>query len=197
MDARSVEVLQRSAGYLCLRFPAAAGGSGFGATLEAGLNELPGIRQIAWIEREAKLLVRFDPASCSHGMLALRVKALLPTDPPGFSAELPADPATGTSGIGPSGTAGDISATPSLEARWQALRGQAIALAPARFRPVVESATTEKAVTNFVNDIVAFYLIRVHWEQITKLWIKSPAKYGNAWLTVFYLVFLLVRYRKS
>ncbi|MGB5206723.1 MAG: hypothetical protein WBN76_03320, partial [Azonexus sp.] len=55
----------------------------------------------------------------------------------------------------------------------------------------------EKAVINFANDIVAFYLIRVHWNLITQHWIKAPLQHGNAWLTVFYLTFLLVRYRKS
>ncbi len=57
---------------------------------------------------------------------------------------------------------------------------------PQRFQPMIESALTEKAVTNFFNDIVAFYLIRTHWDLITKHWLKDPVKYGNAWLTVFY-----------
>ncbi len=61
---------------------------------------------------------------------------------------------------------------------------------------MMESALTEKAITNFLNDIVAFYLIKAHWDLITKRWLKDPVKYGNAWLTIFYLVFLLVRYRK-
>ena len=50
---------------------------------------------------------------------------------------------------------------------------------------------------NFANDIVAFYLIRVHWNLITQHWIKAPLQHGSAWLTVFYLTFLLVRYRKG
>jgi hypothetical protein len=66
----------------------------------------------------------------------------------------------------------------------------------ARFQPMVESALTEKAVTNFFNDIVAFYLIKVHWDLITKRWLQNPLANSNAWLTTFYLVFLLVRYRK-
>jgi hypothetical protein len=84
-----------------------------------------------------------------------------------------------------------------LAERLEDLRAKLIAAAPERFRPLVESATTEKAVTNFFNDIVAFYLIKTHWDLIVKYWIKDPVKFGNAWLTVFYLVFLLVRYRKS
>ena len=67
----------------------------------------------------------------------------------------------------------------------------------ARLQPIVESALTEKAITNFFNDIVAFYLIKVHWELITKRWLQNPLANSNAWLTTFYLVFLLVRYRKT
>jgi hypothetical protein len=37
----------------------------------------------------------------------------------------------------------------------------------------------------------------VHWELISQRWLKDPVKNANAWLTVFYLMFLLVRYRKS
>ena len=64
-------------------------------------------------------------------------------------------------------------------------------------QPLVESALTEKAIINFFNDIVAFYLIKVHWELITKRWLQNPVANSNAWLTTFYLVFLLVRYRKT
>ena len=67
----------------------------------------------------------------------------------------------------------------------------------ARFQPLVESALTEKAIINFFNDIVAFYLIRTHWDLISKRWLQNPIAHSNAWLTVFYLIFLLIRYRKN
>ena len=56
---------------------------------------------------------------------------------------------------------------------------------------------SEKAVINFFNDLVVFYLVKAHWDLITQKWLKQPLKYRNAWLTIFYLVFLLVRYRKQ
>ena len=55
----------------------------------------------------------------------------------------------------------------------------------------------EKAIINFLNDLLAFYLIRVHWDLITQRWLREPLKFRYAWLTIFYPVFLLVRYRKS
>jgi hypothetical protein len=67
----------------------------------------------------------------------------------------------------------------------------------AKLQPVVASALTEKAIINFLNDLVAFYLIKAHWDLISQRWLKEPLKYRNAWATVFYFVFLLVRYRKQ
>lgn len=180
MDARTVEVLQRHAGYLCLRFPAGLQNKKFGETLDAGIKSLAGIIQVAWVSKEGKLLVRFDPNACSHAEIARCVKSLLPESLPTTSSAEP----------GPAPAV-------RLADQLKDFRSRAIAAAPERFRPVVESATTEKAITNFFNDIVAFYLIRTHWDLIVERWLKEPVKYGNAWMTVFYLVYLLVRYRKS
>ena len=185
MDARAVTVLRRSEGYLCLRFPPQAQDGRFGALLEVALQALPGTLQTSWVEVEAKLLVRFDPALCSHARLAQRVKGLLEEHAPAAPAaaatasvadhDLPQAPA------------------PGLGEQLGDLRLKLIAATPARFQPMIESATTEKAITNFFNDIVAFYLIRTHWDLIVERWLKAPVKYGNAWMTVFYLGYLLVR----
>ncbi len=66
-----------------------------------------------------------------------------------------------------------------------------------RVQPMLESALTEQAIINFLNDLLAFYLIRVHWDLITQRWLREPLKFRYAWLTIFHLVFLLVRYRKT
>lgn len=184
MDVSTIDVLHRETGYLRLRLPVHCRVAAIGATLENGLKSLPGMQRVTWLTAEGKLATRFDPHVCTHADVARRVKALL--------AELPQpQPAAENVEVLPS------PAPQNLVERLDDLREKLIFAAPERFRPMVESATTEKAVTNFFNDIVAFYLIRTHWDLITRLWIKNPVKYGNAWLTVFYLVFLLVRYRKS
>ncbi|MEW6164136.1 MAG: hypothetical protein AB1642_03650 [Pseudomonadota bacterium] len=184
MDGSSIEVLHRETGYLRLRLPAPFRSAAIGAALEDGLKALAGMQRVTWLTAEGKLATRFDPHACTHADVARRVKALLAGLPQAeIAAPAPAD--------------APPEPAPSLAARFDDLRERLVAAAPGRFRPLVESATTEKAITNFTNDIVAFYLIKTHWELITKLWIRNPVKYGNAWLTVFYLVFLLVRYRKS
>lgn len=185
MDAsitRAIEVVHRESGYLRLRLPAVLRSDFVGAALEARLGALPGVRQIGWVTAEGTLSARFDPQVCTHADIARCMKAMAAGLP-----ALEAAPAESASG----------SVLSNCTAQLHGLREKLVAAAPERFRPLVASATTEKAITNFTNDIVAFYLIKTHWDLITRLWIKNPVKYGNAWLTVFYLVFLLVRYRKS
>lgn len=185
--AADIQVLHRDTGYLRLRLPPALRTPATGAAIENSLRTLTGVQRVTLLTAEGKLAVRFDPHVCSAGAVALRLKSVL--------ADLPA--ATFTDAP-ETGTTADENAAPAhLGARLDRLRDSVTQAMPARFQPIVASALTEKAATNFFNDIVAFYLIRTHWDLITKLWLKNPVKYGNAWLTVFYMVFLLVRYRKS
>lgn len=179
MDAAAIEVLQRAEGYLRLRLPAALRTPDFGATLEKSLQALPGVLRTSWLTVEGKLAVRFDPQRLSPADIARRIKSLLPAEP--VAGSVPES----------------VPESVSLGERLDDLRAKLIAAAPPRFRPLVANATTEKAITNFTNDIVAFYLIKVHWDLIVNHWIKEPVKYANAWLTVFYFIFLLVRYRKT
>ncbi|MEI7839005.1 MAG: hypothetical protein WCJ11_00720 [Methylococcaceae bacterium] len=54
----------------------------------------------------------------------------------------------------------------------------------------------EKAVIDFLNDILVLFLIRLHWDHITKLWLLNPFKFRYEWLATFYMFFLLIRSRK-
>jgi hypothetical protein len=192
MNTADIQVLLRDTGYLRLRLPPALRTPEAGAAIEGGLGGMAGVQRVTLLTAEGKLAVRFDPHVASHGGIALRLKHLLAALPEAATAE----PAPAETAAAPA-PAAEAQASFGLATRIDDLRERLIAAAPDRFRPIVESATTEKAVTNFFNDIVAFYLIRVHWDLIVNRWIKDPVKHGNAWLTVFYLVFLLVRYRKS
>ncbi len=53
----------------------------------------------------------------------------------------------------------------------------------------------EKAMIDFFNDMLVIFLIKLHWEQITKAWIPNPLKHRYEWLAVFYMFFLLMRSR--
>lgn len=54
----------------------------------------------------------------------------------------------------------------------------------------------EKAVIDFLNDVLVLYLIKLHWNRITQQWLLKPITYRYEWMAVFYLFFLFVRARK-
>ncbi|MFK5949561.1 MAG: hypothetical protein QM500_12420 [Methylococcales bacterium] len=54
----------------------------------------------------------------------------------------------------------------------------------------------EKAVIDFLNDILVLYLIRLHWTRITQEWLLKPWAFKSQWVAVFYLFYLLVRSRR-
>lgn len=55
----------------------------------------------------------------------------------------------------------------------------------------------EKAIIDFLNDILVIFLIRLHWNDITQNWLVRPLKYRYEWMALFYMFFLLVRSRKK
>ena len=54
----------------------------------------------------------------------------------------------------------------------------------------------EKAVIDFLNDVLVLFLIKLHWTRITQEWIPRPWAFRYQWAAVFYLFYLLVRSRK-
>ena len=55
----------------------------------------------------------------------------------------------------------------------------------------------EKAIVNFLNDILMLFLIKLHWNEITKNWLIKPLKYRYEWIALFYMFYLLVRSRRK
>lgn len=55
----------------------------------------------------------------------------------------------------------------------------------------------EKAIIDFLNDVLVLYLIRIHWTRITQEWLLRPLVHRYEWMAVFYMFFLLVRSRRK
>jgi hypothetical protein len=55
----------------------------------------------------------------------------------------------------------------------------------------------EKALIDFLNDVLVLFLIKLHWTNITQQWLLKPFKYRYEWMALFYMVFLLVRSRRK
>jgi hypothetical protein len=187
--AQRVIVLHREPGYLRLELPAELCTPAASAAIELGMSGLAGISIAAVDQGWRRISIRFDQTVCSTAQVARQLFSLLDTLPaPSSESETLVDEPT-SSGLQPLLDKFKAVLTPAVEAPAGSLQ--------AKIQPILASALTEKAIINFFNDLVAFYLIKAHWDLITKRWLQQPLAHSNAWMTTFYLVFLLVRYRKT
>jgi hypothetical protein len=187
--AQRVIVLHREPGYLRLELPAELCTPAASAAIEQGMARLAGISVAAVDQGWQRISIRFDQTVCSAAQVARQLFSLLDTLPaPSSESETRVDEPI-SSGLQPMLDKFKAILTPAV--------GAPVGSLQAKIQPILASALTEKAITNFFNDLVAFYLIKAHWDLITKRWLQQPLAYSNAWMTTFYLVFLLVRYRKT
>lgn len=207
--SRQILVLHKSAGHVRFALPATLANPGSAAVIEAALLRIPGVRLVRIDVGTGKMGVHYDPIACSLRQLALVLKGSLDAAAAAARPAVAGKPAT--AGIGELGQqvarglkqaeAAARGFLRSLQSPPAAPQAAAAKVAPGKLAPLQRafnpSLLTEKSVINFANDIVAFYLIRVHWNLITQQWLKAPLRHADVWLTVFYLTFLLVRYRKS
>ncbi|MDP2823554.1 MAG: hypothetical protein Q8O52_12875 [Sulfuritalea sp.] len=205
--ARRIVVRHREAGYLRLELPAEICHVAAAAAIEAALRQVAGVYRVTLYPAQHRLAVSFDAHACNAADVARALKGCLGVLPP--ASAITPEHAPGEHRV--AALTGKMSpalhdaarqarrAFDQLRHRIDALRRPKAAPGSlrARLQPMLANALTEKAIINFLNDLVAFYLVKVHWELISQRWLKDPVKHANAWLTVFYLMFLLVRYRKS
>ena len=205
--ARRIVVRHREAGYLRLELPGEVCHPTAAIAFDAALRHVAGVYRVTFHAAQRRLVVSYDAHVSTAADVARALKACL--------CALPEGEAGSEAVIVPAGAAAPLAerVTPALQdaarqarrAFGQLRRGLEGLRQPkarpgslqARLQPMLANALTEKAIINFLNDLVAFYLVKVHWELISQRWLKEPVKNANAWLTVFYLMFLLVRYRKS
>jgi hypothetical protein len=188
--AQRVIVLHREPGYLRLELPAELCVPAASAAIEQGMSGLAGISIAAVDQGWRRISIRFDQTVCSTAQVARHLFGLLDTLPAATDEEPESSVIESSSNsLQPLLDKFKAVLTPAVEAPAGSLQ--------AKVQPIIASALTEKAIINFFNDLVAFYLIKAHWDLITKRWLQQPLAHSNAWMTTFYLVFLLVRYRKT
>lgn len=200
--ARRIVVRHREAGYLRLELPAEICHAAAVGAIDAAVRQVAGVYRVAFYAASRRLVVSFDAHVCDAADVARGLKGCLGALPePADDATHVATPPAASRRKPSLHDAADQArrAFARLRHRLEALRHAKPVQGSlqAKLQPIVANALTEKAIINFLNDLVAFYLVKVHWELISQRWLKEPVKHANAWLTVFYLMFLLVRYRKA
>ena len=201
--ARRIVVRHREAGYLRLELPPEICHPTAAIVIDAVLRHVAGIYRVTFYAAQRRLVVSYDAHVCTAADVARALKGclhMLPEGEAGSAPALAAAPVVARVTPALQDAARQARrAFAQLRRRIEALRQPK---APpgslqAKLQPMLANALTEKAIINFLNDLVAFYLVKVHWELISQRWLKNPVKHADAWLTIFYLMFLLVRYRKA
>lgn len=199
--ARQIIVRYRGTGHLRFALPAALCEESFAAMIEHSLLNLPGVYRANLYRRQGKLSVYYDPHACGLHDVARCLYGALAT--PAAQMQRAAAIASMTQRLHVAQPLQWLKdKTGNLKAKAADWKSKAkllsqFASGQTKGKSVLQGMLSEKSVTNFFNDIVVFYLVKTHWELINQKWLKEPLKYRNAWLTTFYLVFLMVRYRKQ
>lgn len=203
--SRQIVVRYRDPGHVRFALPAELCSLAAANVIETALRRQDGVYRVTIHAAERKLSVFYDEHVCDLYAVARRLFAALGELATGDDTATMAARDERTTAASPAKTR-RAGGSLNIEARARrALRRvmQEMSRHPQlrgvqeRVQPMLESALTEQAIINFLNDLLAFYLIRVHWDLITQRWLREPLKFRYAWLTIFYLVFLLVRYRKT
>lgn len=183
--ARAIAVRHKEPGHLRLELPLRLLDPAAREHLDTGLRERLGVYRVSFEAGERRMSIRYEPQQCSQQDVARQLRSLLDTLPPESPNATPAHaaaPLPGAQLLSDAGQWADRFLGGTLKSRLD---------------PVLKGALTEKASINFLNDVLMFYLIKIHWDLITKRWMKEPVKHADAWLTTFYLIFLLIRFRKG
>ncbi|TAN63476.1 MAG: hypothetical protein EPN20_09615 [Magnetospirillum sp.] len=204
---QAMVVRHRSPGHVRFDLPEALRTREAAAVLEDGLRRIEGVYRVHVFRGAGKLSIRTMDDVCPLPVLAKALAALvadavdMDAAPPPVA---PSVPMAADRREAPPGWLERLKASAPARAvrqRYDDLRAKldvvSKIVAIKTGRPVSTSIDVQEWTIHFLNDLVAFYLIRQHWDRIVGQWLPRPWTYRYQWMTVVYLTFLLVRYRKG
>lgn len=169
---QQVVLRYRAPGHLRFALPAMLCEPRYESLIVAGLQSIEGVYRVALYPRQGKLSIRFAEEVCGFSALVRRLHELLRAVPA-------QDP------------------LPAISARGKAVArgsGEMLGGAGALVKKTAAAITRHPQwVTDFGNDLLMLYLLRVHWHQITQLWLPNPWRYRYEWAATLYSISLLVR----
>ncbi len=193
----------RAEGHVRFQLPAELCYRDVAENVAAKIKAIDGVYRVNFYARQGKVSIRFQENVCDFKQLVKQLFELF--------AELEKTGALiiqnekKTSAIKKLGTKVSAKADNFAVTRWfkaktveakETLQAAKIITKLSLKKPNGLIKDPEKAIIDFLNDILVLFLIRTHWEHITKLWLLSPFKYRYEWLATFYMFFLLIRSRR-
>lgn len=195
--ARDIILRYRSPGHVRFDVPEALCFPQTAARLVAELRRIEGIYRVDLSPRQRKLSVRFLEHICDFNALGKQLYRLIAAvdGKEQTSRTTEARPLSGGTGVGP------LTPIRWIRGKWQEARETAMAMRVlARRAGVRERAQVllnEETVIFVLNDVLALYLIKLHWPLMAQQWIRSPWVHRYEWMASGYLVYLFVRSRRT
>ena len=189
----------REEGHLRFEIPAQFCNAAVARELTNSVSALDGIYRVKVYSSQKKLSIRYQEAVCDFHTLAkllfqiiadLEKKALF--DPPSFVS----NKANSKWKEKLDNLAISKWASEKYDETRETLQAAKILTRAGLKKQKTFISDPEKAIIDFLNDVLVLFLIRRHWDHITKDWIPNPIKYRYEWMAVFYMLYLLMRSRK-
>ena len=166
-----------------------------------GLSEIDGVYRVNLYRSQKKLSIRFNESVCDFKSLARQLFHLL--------ADLEKNDALKQKPISKSALwkekakskLDDLKATRWVKEKFgdakETVHAAKVITKLGMKKPTAFMKDPEKAIIDFLNDILVLFLIKLHWNEITQNWLVKPLRYRYEWMALFYMFFLLVRSRKK
>lgn len=192
----------RAAGHIRFQVPAAICVQPIASSLQDRIQALAGVKRAHLYVSQHKLAIRFDEERCSFMHLAKQLFNLLAAMEHEGQLQEPKPVA-----VVPEQwrqrirhKVQELKASRWLKTKYsdakETVQAAKVLTKMGMKRPNAFMRDPEKAVIDFLNDILVLYLIKIHWKRVTQIWLPNPFKYRYEWLAVFYLFFLLMRSRR-
>ncbi len=193
---QQVVLRYRSEGHLRFDLPASLREPGSGEPLVEGLQAIEGIYRVELRERQGKLSIRYLATVCDFAAVVRKLHALI--------GELAGRPQAAPSCCSAQPSASRaVQQAPGSESglkRWLREKAQE-AKETTEALGILASAGLEalnqrpRWLTEFFNDLLMLYLIKLHWHHILYLWLPNPWRHRYEWMATFYLIYLSVQAR--
>jgi hypothetical protein len=188
-------------GHVRFQIPAQICNADAAKVITDGLSEIDGVYRVNLYRSQKKLSIRFNESVCDFKSLARQLFHLL--------ADLEKNDALKQKPISKSALCkekaksklDDLKATRWVKEKFgdakETVQAAKVITKLGMKKPTAFMKDPEKAIIDFLNDILVLFLIKLHWNEITQNWLVKPLRYRYEWMALFYMFFLLVRSRKK